>query len=443
MNRLTRRSLLKSAAGALAVSPLVPLLEAHGQVASMPKRLLLFFTPHGTIYDQWKPGGGGTSFTLSPILQPLAAHRSNLVVIDGLQMNGTYHPNCSLAPHPIGMATLWTGCRVNDIETVVPGGNVPVGVWSTGPSIDQVIANRLNAGTAFRSLELGIQTSISQCAFRTLYTGAKNAINPQTDPAAAYTSLFASLNADAARLARTRFEKQSMIDVNKAEVDALLRRAGAHDRSKLEAHLTALRDLERQLAQNTAGACTSPAMPAAIDTGAVPNRPEIFDQQASIISAAFACDLTRVASLQYSNGHDNVPYPWLGYNGAHHDNLTHDEGSPMPRALRIQICTWFAQKFAVLLDKLAAVREGSGTMLDNTLVVWGTEVATGAHNFDNTPFIVAGGGAKGVRVGRLINAGGAFHHRLLVSIAQYMGLADVTRFGDLDAGTGGLPGLLT
>ncbi|MDP1829395.1 MAG: DUF1552 domain-containing protein [Archangium sp.] len=440
---MNRRDLLKAATGALLASPLVPLLDAYGQVPSMPKRLLLFFTPHGTIYDQWKPGGSDTNFTLSPILQPLAAHKSKLVVIDGLRINGEYHPNCALAPHPIGMSTLWTGARVNDIETVVAGGNVPVGVWSTGPSIDQVIANRLNAGTTYRSLELGVQTSISQAAFRTIYSGARTALNPQTDPRAVYASLFAGLNADAARLEKIRFEKQSMIDVNKAEVDALIRRAGAHDRSKLEAHLTALRDLERQLAQNTVGACQRGSMPAALDSGAVANRPELFDQQASLVAAAFACDLTRVASLQFSNGHDNVPYPWLGYQGAHHDNLSHDEGSPGPRATRIQICTWYAQKFAVLLDKLAAVREGSGTMLDNTLVVWGTEVATGAHNFDNVPFVVAGGGAKGVRSGRLLNAGGAFHHRLLVSIAQFMGLPDITRFGDLDAGTGGLPGLLT
>jgi hypothetical protein len=440
---MNRRHLLKAAAGALLASPLVPLLEARGQVPSMPKRLLLFFTPHGTIYDQWKPGGADTGYTLSPLLQPLTAHRSKLVVIDGLRINGEYHPNCSLAPHPIGMATLWTGSRVNDIETVVPGGNVPVGVWSTGPSIDQVIANRLTANTRFRSLELGVQTSISQAAFRTVYSGARTALNPQTDPRAAYLSLFAGLNADAARLERIRFEKQSMIDVNKAEVDALLRRAGAHDRAKLEAHLTALRDLERQLAQTTSGACQSPAAPNAIDTGAVPNRPELFDQHATVIAGAFACDLTRVASFQFSNGHDNVPYPWLGYQGAHHDNLTHDETAPAARATRIQICRWYAEKFAVLLGKLAAVPEGGGTMLDNTMVVWGTEVATGAHTFTNVPFVVAGGGAQGVRSGRLLNAGGAFHHRLLVSIAHFMGQTDITRFGDLDTGSGGLPGLLS
>ncbi len=440
--KFNRRQLLKAATGALLASPLVP-FDSFGQVASMPKRLVLFFTPHGTIYDSWKPSGADTNFNLSPILQPLAAHKSKLVVIDNLQINGNYHPNCGLAPHPIGMATLWTGSRVNDIETVVPGGNVPVGVWSTGPSIDQVIANRLNVGTPFRSIELGVQNSISQAAFRTIYSGRGTSLNAQTDPRAAYASLFGNINADAARLEKLRFEKQSMIDVHKAEVDALLRKAGAHDKAKLEAHLTGLRDLERQLAQTTAGACVPPGMPRAIDPGDVPNRPELFDQQASLISAAFACDLTRVASLQYSNGHDNVPYPWLGYQGAHHDNLSHDEGNPTSRAIRIQICTWFAQKFAVLLDKLASVREGNGTMLDNTMVVWGTEVATGAHNFDHVPFIVAGGGAKGVRSGRLLNAGGAFHHRLLVSIAHYMDQGDINSFGDLDAGSGRLPGLLT
>ncbi len=442
MNRLSRRTALKAALAPLLGSPLLPLLEAHGQVASLPRRLLLFFTPHGTITDQWRPSGSGVNFTLSPILQPLAPHRSKLVVIDRVRMNGTYHPNCSLAPHPIGMATLWTGCRVNDIETVVPGGNVPVGVWSTGPSIDQVIASRLAASTRFRSLELGVQTSISQAAFRTIYSGPRTALNPQTDPRAVFDSLFAGINADAARLARIRFQKQSVIDVNKAEVEALMRRAGAHDRAKLEAHLTALRDLERQLAATTSSTCQVPTTPRMLDSQAVTNRPEVFAQHASLVAAAFACDLTRVASLQLSNGHDNVPYPWLGYQGAHHDNLTHDESSAGPRATRVQICRWFAEQFRMVLDKLDSVPEGSGTMLDNTLVVWGTEVATGAHTFDDVPFIVAGGGAKGVQTGRLLDGGNAFHHRLLVSIAHYMEQTDLTRFGDLDAGSGPLPGLL-
>lgn len=441
MSALSRRRFLKGASAALLASPLLPAFSANAQSGTLPKRLVLFFTPHGTIHDQWLPTGSATQLNLGPILAPLAAHRSKLTVLSGMRMIADYHPNTALAPHPIGMATLWTGSRVNDIETVVQGGNVPVGVWSTGPSIDQVVARRVGNDTVFRSLELGVQCGPSAAAYRTIYAGARSALNPTTDPAAAYRALFSAIDSDAQQAAQRRFDKQSMIDLHKAELDGLLARGSVADRAKLQAHLASLRDLERQLVSG-APRCASPATPRALDAGAVGNRPELLGQHSALLAAALACDLTRVASLQFSTGHDNVSYPWLNYNGAHHDNLSHDEGTPAARAMRVKICTWYASQFAVLLDALAAVPEGGGTLLDNTLVVWGTECANGGHGFSNMPFVVAGGAAHGVRGGRLLATGAAPHQRLLVAIGRSMGLTDLNAFGDLDPGTGPLPGLL-
>lgn len=438
---LSRRSLLKGVGAAALASPLIPLLNVSGAEPVIPKRLLLFFTPHGTIYDQWRPQGTQTQFTLSPILQPLAPFQSKLVVLDKMQMNTSYHPNVSGVPHPVGMATLWTGSRVNDIETATVPGNVPTGVWATGPSVDQIVAQRLPLETKFRSLELGLQTGSSACAYRTIYTGAKSAVNPLVDPASLYASLFANLNAGTVAQAQRKLEKQSFLDLHKGELDTLLRDSSLYDRPKLEAHLTAVRDLERSL-NDTMSACTKPDEPAAVDFNQVVNRPELVDQQTTLMAAALACDLTRVMSFQYSNGHDNVPYPWLNYSGAHHDNLTHDEGDPTARAKRVDICTWYSKMFAQLLGKLNAIPEGSGTLLDHTMVVWGTEVAKGDHTFTDVPFIVAGGGAYGVKTGQFLDTQGAFHQRLLVSAARYMGLADVQNIGDLDSGTGRVPGLL-
>jgi|CXWL01.1.fsa_nt_gi hypothetical protein len=438
---LTRRSLIKGVGAAALASPLIPLLNVSGAEPVIPKRVLLFFTPHGTIYDQWRPAGSNNQFTLGSILQPLAPLQNKLVVLDKMRMNANFHANVGGVPHPVGMATLWTGSRVNDIETATVPGNVPTGVWATSPSVDQIIAQRLPLETKYRSLELGLQTGISQCAFRTIYTAAKSAVNPQIDPASIYQSLFANLNVGNTAQVQVKFDKQSFFDLHKAELDTLVRDTSIYDRPKLQAHLTAVRDLERTLAE-TMSACATPGKPAAVDFNQVPNRPELVDQQTTLIAAALACDLTRVLSFQYSNGHDNVPYPWLNYAGAHHDNLTHDESDVGVRAKRVEICTWYSKMFAQLLGKLNAIPEGDGTLLDHTMVVWGTEVAKGDHTFTDVPFIVAGGGAYGVRTGQFLDTQGAFHQRLLVSIARYMGLADVQTIGDLDTGSGRVPGLL-
>jgi hypothetical protein len=158
--------------------------------------------------------------------------------------------------------------------------------------------------------------------------------------------------------------------------------------------------------------------------------------------SAFSCDATRIASLQIRPGeNDGYPYRFLGVDVEHH--LTSHDTSAAKQELLAKIYTWYAERFAYLLGRLDAVPEGQGSMLDHTLVIWGSEVGTGSsHDFANVPFVVAGGGGFGVRSGQYLKVlAGTYHNRLIVSAMRYMGAPDVERFGTTDRESGPLAGL--
>ena len=252
-SRFARRAFLKGLGLSAAASPFLPLLNVSGQeLGPPPKRLILFFTPHGTIYDQWRPTNvvSETQFTLGPILQPLAPYQSKLVVLGGMKLVRRHF----FSPHPQGVAELWTGSGINRVPLREDGGGTPAGVWSTGTSVDQLILQGLRARgqplrTRYQSLELGVHCDVggARCSSRTIYTSASNYLNPQTDPAAVFRSIFSGVGTTTSELERVQFEKRSVIDLHKAEIETVLRGASVHDRPKIAAHLAALRDLEQTL----------------------------------------------------------------------------------------------------------------------------------------------------------------------------------------------------
>lgn len=432
---LSRRQLLLRLGSAAVAAPFLPLLHSSAQDPAYPKRLLLVYTPHGTVYDNWKPSGTTTDFTLSPILAPLAAHQTRLNVLDGLRIE---HSRVPAPPHTEGMSLIWTGSHLGEGNTFMIQ-EYPVD-WVTGPSIDQAIAQRIGAQTPFRSLELGVKASGNSPTARMIYAGARQPLQAEGDPARAFDRLFGAgampSSPDAAlqgRLAR----RASVLDTVSKQLTALQARVARADRMKIDAHLTALRELERRAMYRPA-ACEAkvPAGASAL--------PDLFDRHVDLVTAAFACDRTRVASIQIRVGdNDNDVYTWLGIQRGHHD-ISHDgDGNVQSRADLTRIYTWYAERIARLLDKLYGVKEGGGTLLDNTLVVWGSELGKGnSHAFERVPFVLAGGAGGAVPTGRYLQFAGVPHNRLLVSIAQAFGLSDLDQFGTTDSGRGGLPGLL-
>jgi hypothetical protein len=272
------------------------------------------------------------------------------------------------------------------------------------------------------------------------FAGADQPIVPENDPRDLFDRLFATLSQSQVELDRVRQRRASIIDLVTGELEAAAKRYGAEDRLKVEAHLDALRAIEQRL-ESLVDCGDVAAPPGNLDPGNNDAFPDVVDLHSDLIVRALACDLTRVASMQWSySGGAGVRFNWLGVSGTYHSQVIHEPGTDADVA---KVNTWFSEQFATLLDRLAAVPEGNGTMLDNTLVVWGRDMAVGAgHGLEPLPVILAGRAGGRLATGRYLQFPAQDHQRLLVSVAQAVGLDDVTSFGTLDTGSGPLPGLL-
>ncbi len=437
---LTRRNLLRGLGASSLLSPFVPLLNASGQTAQFPKRLVLFYTPHGTVPEAWRPTGSGTSFELSPILKPLERHKSKLNVLDGLDVT---HSKVTAPPHTEGIGVLWTGSNLS-AGTAFKVQQYSID-WVDGPSIDQFIAKQIGDGSARRSLELGVNSGSNSPTSRMIFAGPKQPLQPEASPWRAFDNVFSNFEPSAAgqmAFEAQKARRQSVLDSVHGQLDLLATRVAAADRHKLEAHLEGVRELERRLQAGRPAECKPPELGPSLGSGSGSQTPQVLDRQIDVLAASLACGLTNVGSIQCKVGdNDGTVYSWAGSSGGHH-GLSHEPNSNQDaRANLVKIYTWYADRFAYLLDRLAAVPEGDGTVLDNTLVVWGSEIGVGnSHTFENVPFVLAGGAGGAIETGRYLQFGGVEHNRLLVSICHAFGLSDVTTFGSTDKGSGPLPG---
>ena len=154
-----------------------------------------------------------------------------------------------------------------------------------------------------------------------------------------------------------------------------------------------------------------------------------------MVAHVLACDLTRVASVQLSRGFSNTVHTWIGMTMGHH-TMSHDTSADHKQQL-VDVDTWYATQVAALLTKLDSINEGAGTLLDNTLVVWGRELGTTSHRMQPHPLLMFGGAQGALRTGRFVDVNKEPHAKALVSICQMMGL-DVSTFGNIDANSGPL-----
>src|SRR5262245_61335508 len=177
---LQRRHLLQGIGATGALAPFVPVLNAAAGERGFPRRLVLFFTPHGTIWDNWKPTGTETDFVLGPILKPLERHKKKINVLANLEILA---PGVG-APHTKGPSLLWTASPLLNDKTFTRAGGcggLHFG-WNSGPSVDQVIARALGAPTPYRSIELGVRAGHSHPAARMIYARARQPLPPESNP---------------------------------------------------------------------------------------------------------------------------------------------------------------------------------------------------------------------------------------------------------------------
>lgn len=449
--RLSRRTLLRGAGGVAIGLPFLDIMMPQGRAyaaSAVPKRYINFFSPNGTIYPAWVPTAGTspTDFKLSAILAPLAPNQKNIVVLDGLTNTAaTKGPGDD---HMKGMGSMLTGIELMP-GTTQGGAGTPAGL-AGGISVDQVVSGIIGKTTKLPSLELGVESGSAGTVWGyTSYTGPGQALPPDNNPASVFKRAFSDLGTSMNAGQQLAAERKSILDAVIANYTQLNPKLGTADRAKLDAHLSTVRDLETRVtaAGAAAGAaCVKPAAPTG-DYQKNASFPTVAKLQMDLLVMAMACDVTRVASLQFENSVGQTQFTWLDptITRGHHD-MSHDADDNADTMAKLtMINVWYAQQFNYLVSALAAIPEPTtgrmGTMLDNTVIVWCNELSKGnIHSHSPQPFVLAGGAGGALQSGRFMQYNKIQHNNLLVSLINMMG-GTATTFGNPACCTGPLQGL--
>jgi Protein of unknown function (DUF1552) len=448
MKRLSRRTFLRGAGGAVIALPFLDAMSGSASAVDFPKRLVVFFTGLGTVKKAWKPtrtpNVAADAFTLGEILAPLAPYQDKLLILDGIDMESAYHGPGDAHQQGIGQALTGTELQEGTLFPYACNPSRMVG-WGGGLSVDQLLAARIGQRTRFASLEFGVQVQYANVSSRLSYLGAAQPVPPEDSPRAAFERIFTDLSADPVSLARRRAQRHRVLDAVMEDHGDLARRLGAEDRRKIENHLDAVHEIDTRLDAPglLGGSCAIPTFDAPPDIYANDSFPAIGKLQLDLLAMSLACDLTRVASIQWSATQAGKVFTWLGQRETHHALSHSSPDDPEKQAQLIAISRWHAEQLAVLLGKLSAVQEGNGTLLDNTMVLWCTDIAVGqSHARRDMPYVLAGGCGGALRTGRYLTYEGNHHNDLLVSICNAMDVG-ISTFGNPAYCTGPLPGLLT
>jgi hypothetical protein len=443
---LSRRALL-GGIGALGATALLPrslssrsLVRAAGEA---PKRLMVCHVPEGMWQGAQRPAVGAS--TLGPIFGALDPFKSKIIALDGLNMKSRDNGPGGDGHHR-GVVHMFTGIEMKDENN------------AGGASVDQQIAAAIGGDTLLPSLQLAVRIVYNDTNSKPIWSGPARAVPAVQDPWQAYKRIFpgaatssAPSSGGSSTPAPAKFDlRKSAIDSALVECGTLRARLSASDRDRLDSYQESLRDIERRLTMvasspgmtAAAGGCSQPDLGASINVSAEANYPKIAQLQMDLAVAAFQCDVTRVASLQFGNSNDQCSYSWLGVNNLGHD-ISHNNNNCDPdNAKKLKVYNWYSQQFAYLLGKLDAIPEGSGTLLDNTAIVWASEFSdSSSHAGDNLTWLLMGGAGGYFKTGQVLNVTGRSTNDFCTSLQNAFGIADA-KFGNPAYCQGALPGLV-
>lgn len=447
---LTRRALLQSLGGAAVALPFLEATrgEAYAQNGP-PLRMVVFMHPMGMIMDNWRPSGGETNFTLNTILQPLEPHRSQINIINGLS-NDVAPVNALSDGHNSAARTLLTCMPFH--ENIAADGSVKPDTsqvgngFPGGPSVEQVVAEKISAGRRFKTVDLmigGLEVGPGQI----FAAGRNDPVRGIADPRIAFDRLFAEVAGPPdTPEARIRGKRTAILEKVKTSYRDVGRRLGAEDRARLESHAAKVEELAARLNSNNAVACTPPNV--SLPPGYDPESHLFDDVSAPILIEeavmSLACDLTRVVTLQFTND-EGPTFPWLGIDvpgqWANWHTMIHEARNIGGGPAMTAAMTWYTEMFALLVRRLSEVQDGNGSLLDNTLVLWVSDFGDGdGHGTWDLPVVLAGNLGGRMQTGRSLTFGGRRTGDLYTAILNAFDI-EASCFGLADLCSGPLAGI--
>jgi hypothetical protein len=451
---MKRRTILRGLGGLAIGLPLLNAMRGSSARAGgleFPKRFIVMYTPNGTIAKNFWPTNvvSETDFEFSPILTPLAAHKDDLLIIGGVDMLSAMAPNTG-GSSPGGAHQKGTGQCLTATALLsgnfVGGGGLPVG-WAGGISVDQEIANHISHDTPYSSLELGVAVQGANVRGRISYAGPGQPLPPENSPYVAYQRLFGDSLGDPLDVARRIARRQSVLDVVADDYKQLRDRLGGEDREKLHNHLLSIDAIRGRLEKGVVkfeGTCQPLDLGPILDVNKIDNMPIVGGLQMDLLAMAFACDLTRVATLMWTNSTTGAVLSFVdpAIKDGHHALAHKGDEDTVKVHHNTLINTWYASQLAGLIDRLKAIPEGDGTVFDNTVILWTNEQSRGNnHDRHDLPYVIAGSAGGFFNTGRYVEfPHETAHNHLLVSLLNSMGI-DANEFGDSSFGKGPLTGL--
>ena len=390
---LSRRTVLRGLGVTVALPFLDAMTPALTAAAKPVPRVGFFYAPNGMFLPNFHPtGGGGTNFALTPILKPLAPFRDQLVVVSGLSNTGVVSPNEGGGVHTRNHAGWLSGVLAKRTE----GADL-----QAGKTMDQFAADVLGAETSLRSLQLTMDSNYQvgncengySCAYQnsTSWRTPTTPLPHERDPRVVFQRLFGDGGSVESQLEQMHTDR-SILDSVTDSIRGLEHRLGIRDKTAVDEYLEAVRQVEQRIQRAESGNASTP-LPQVNQPAGVPAE---YDDHVAIMTEmlvlAYQADATRVSCTQFGRELSGRTYPNIGVPEAHH-SVSHHQLDPHNVEQYTKINTYHMSLFANFVERLRNTPDGDGTLLDHTILLYGTGMGDGDHHTPyNLPVTLVGGG---------------------------------------------------
>ncbi len=399
--------------------------------AGSPVRMAFVFFPNGVIQPAWKPEQEGADYKLPPTLEPLAPFKDKINVLTGLAQHNGFDLGDGAGDHARSAASFLTGAH----PYKTAGANIRVGT-----SADQLAASKIGRQTILPSLEVGIEggRNAGNCdsGYSCAYSNAISWKSPTTpmakeiSPREVFERLFGAKDVDPKMRERREFFRKSILDTVASDAQRLQRSLGQTDRRKIDEYLTGIREIEQRIERASKISRQQPP-----DMQLPEGTPREHEQHVrlmyDLLVLAFQTDSTRIATFMLGNEGSNKAYTMVGVKEGHHTLSHHGGKEEMTSQLR-KIDHYLVTQFAYFLEKLNAVKEGERTLLQNSMIVYGSGLGDGnSHQHHDLPIVMAGGGGGTIKTGRhIVLPTNTPLNNLFLSMFDRIGATGIGQFGD-------------